>query len=261
MYFRTYKPVAPLSDLVEAIWYFAGAQASPGKERILPDGRMQLLIDLRDEGSRGLEEIGLSGVYSEPCVIDTPAHAQIMGVSFKPGGAFPFFTNPASELANSYVPLEALWRAAAAELRERLLGETALPNRFRLIENYLLLQAVRPLKLHPAVAFALREFHRSPMSSIAGVIDRTGFSNRRFIQLFSTEVGLNPKIFCRLLRFRRALKRLYRDDQIELADLALACGYYDQAHFSNDFKTFSGYSPTTYLSHRGLYLNHVSLPE
>jgi AraC-like DNA-binding protein len=259
MYFRTYKPAYPLSDLVEVIWYFEGDEASPHKERILPDGRMQILIDLR-EARHCSEGIGLSGAYFEHFVIDAPSQAQIMGVSFKAGGAFPFFKLPASELVNVHVPLDALWRAAASELRERLLAEDSLLNRFRLIENYLLLRAVRPLTPHPAVAFALREFLHSPRYRIAAVIDRTGFSNRRFIQLFSREVGLTPKIFCRLLRFRGALQRLYKDDQVDLADLALFCGYYDQAHFSNDFKTFSGYSPTAYLSHRGPYINHVTLP-
>jgi AraC-like DNA-binding protein len=260
MLFRTYKPAYPLSDFVEVIWYFEGDQASPRKERKLPDGRMQILIDLRDEG-QSLKAIGVSGAYSEYFALDTPSQAQIMGVSFKAGGTFPFFKPPANELANVYVPLDLLWHAAADELRERLLAEHSLLNRFLLIENYLLHRAVRPLTPHPAVAFALREFSHSPRSTIGAVIDRTGFSNRRFIQLFSMEVGLTPKIFCRLLRFRKALRRLYQDDQLDLADLALGCGYYDQAHFSNDFKTFSGYSPTTYLSHRGPYLNHLTFPE
>jgi len=260
MYFRTYKTAHPLSDFVEGIWYFEGDETSPRKERILPDGRMQILIDLRED-RRCLEGIGLTGPYSESFIIDSPSQAQIMGVSFKAEGTFPFFKPPANELTNVYVPLDLLWHAAADELRERLLAEHSLLNRFLLIENYLLHRAVRPLTPHPAVAFAFREFSHSPRSTIGAVIDRTGFSNRRFIQLFSMEVGLTPKIFCRLLRFRKALRRLYQDDKLDLADLALGCGYYDQAHFSNDFKTFSGYSPTTYLSHRGPYLNHLTLPE
>jgi AraC-like DNA-binding protein len=272
MLFRTYKPAPPLSDFVDTIWYYEGDETPHSKERILPDGQMQLLIDLRADRLRGYEGeqphrcaslsgIMLSGVYSEHFVIDTACQARIMGVSFKQGGAFPFFTPPASEVANVHVPLDILWRDIANELHERLLGAPSILSRFRLIESYLLLHAVRPLMPHPAVAFALREFQRSPQRTVAEVIDRTGFSNRQFIQLFSAEVGLTPKIFCRILRFREALQRLYQGGQIELADLALACGYYDQAHFSNDFKTFSGFSPTTYLPHRGPYINHIPLPE
>jgi AraC-like DNA-binding protein len=272
MFFHTYKPAPPLSDFVDAIWYYEGEQTPHSKERILPDGQMQLLIDLREDRLRvydgeqphsfeNLSGIMLSGVYSEHFVISTACQAKIMGVSFKQGGAFPFFTPPASELANIHVPLDALWRDVADELRERLLGAPSILSRFRLIESYLLLQAVRPLMPHPAIAFALGEFQRSPRRTIADVIDRTGFSSRRFIQLFSAEVGLTPKVFCRILRFREALQRLYQGEQIELVDLAVACGYYDQAHFSNDFKTFAGFSPTTYLAHRGPYINHIPLPE
>ncbi|MBO0721678.1 MAG: AraC family transcriptional regulator [Blastocatellia bacterium] len=265
MYFRTYKPSWPISDFVDDIWYAESDEASPGKERILPDGRMQILIDLREDklnlSLESLNGIGLSGAYSEHFVIGSLSHFQIMGVSFKAGGSFPFFTMPASELVNIHLPLDDLWGPAAAELRERLLGETSLINRFHLVENYLLQRAVRQLSSHPAVTYALSEFQDGRQRTIASVIDRTGFSNRHFIQLFSQEVGLTPKIYCRLLRFREALKKLYRCGPVDLAEIALACGYYDQAHFSNDFKTFSGFSPSAYLAHRGPYINHIALPD
>lgn len=272
MYFRTYKPALPLSNFIDFIWYYEDDDTPHGKERILPDGRMQLLIDLREDRVRvchgdqplrfeRLSGIFLSGVYSESFVIDTACQARMMGVSFQKGGTFPFFMPPANELANLHVPLDALWRNVADELRERLLAEPSIPGRFRLIEDYLLVQSIRPLVPHPAVAFALHEFQKSPGRMIADVIDQTGFSNRRFIQLFSAEVGLTPKVFCRILRFREALQRLYQGDRIELTDLALSCGYYDQAHFSNEFKSFSGFSPAAYLNYRGPYMNHIPLPE
>src|SRR5262245_47489323 len=107
MYFRTYKPGWPLSDFVEDLWYAEVDGAPPGKERILPDGRMQILINLREDRLNlcleSLKGIGLSGAYSEHFVIDNLSHARIIGVSFKPGGSFPFFRPPASELVNLHV--------------------------------------------------------------------------------------------------------------------------------------------------------------
>lgn len=272
MYFRTYTPTPPLSDFIDEFWYYEGDETPHSKERILPDGKMQLLINLREDRLRvydgerphlfeSLRGIALCGVYAEHFVIDTACQARIMGVNFKPGGAFPFFNLPAGELLNVHVSLDTLWRKTADELRERLVGAPALDDRFRLLEAYLLRQAPRLLTPHPAVAFALREFQQSPRRTVAAVTEQTGLSARRFIQLFSAEVGLTPKVFCRVLRFREALQRLYQGEQIELADLAFACGYYDQAHFSNDFKMFSGFSPTAYLKHRGPYLNHAILQE
>jgi AraC-like DNA-binding protein len=272
MVFQSFKPGAPLDAFVEKFWYYEGDARPFGKERIMPDGRMGLLINLSEDQLRvydgrrpdrmeSMRGISLCGPQAESFVIDTADQGRIMGVNFKPGGAFLFFPPPADELRNAHVSLDALWGNAAGDLRERLLAARTSAERFRLTELYLTRRAANRRPTHPAVEYALSEFRRAPGRSIADVTERTGFSARRFIELFGAEVGLTPKVYCRLLRFRGALRRLHTGERIELADLAADCGYYDQAHFSNDFKLFSGFSPTAYLANRGPYINHVSLPE
>jgi AraC-like DNA-binding protein len=78
---------------------------------------------------------------------------------------------------------------------------------------------------------------------VAAVTDRIGLSSRRFIELFRRQVGLTPKVFCRVRRFQHVLRTIHREKDIEWAQIALECGYYDQPHFIHDFQSFSGLTP------------------
>ena len=89
------------------------------------------------------------------------------------------------------------------------------------------------------------------------MLDRIGYSQRHFNQLFADEVGLTPKRFLRVRRFQRVIASVAGRESVDWADLALRCGYYDQSHFVHDFRSFSGLTPAAYLSHRTPHLNHL----
>jgi AraC-like DNA-binding protein len=272
MLLRTWVPRPPLSDLVELLWFAEGTPATHAKERLLPTGTMELVINLRDDAMRVYESRNtqrvqsfrgsvVCGAHSGFFVIDTANQASVMGVHFKPGGAFPFFKTPADELRDAHVSLETLWGAAAGALRDQLLGAETVERRFYLLEQTLLAQARRPLARHPAVGFALKEFHAAPARAVSAVTGQIGLSARRFIEVFGQEVGLTPKQFCRIRRFQNVLRRVHHRQEVDWVDVALECGYFDQAHFIHDFRGFSGLNPTTYLAQQDEHLNHVPIRE
>src|SRR5262245_41169290 len=152
----TYIPQPPLTDFVDIFWLMDGPAPAHRRERLLPMPTAELIIDLRATSGRVVPL--LCGPHSESFVIDTAPQAAVMGVHFKPGGAFPFFRAPAGELHNTRLSLDALWAWRATELRERLLEAPTPQARFRTLERFLLAGAVRPLAQHPAVAFALGAF-------------------------------------------------------------------------------------------------------
>ncbi len=273
MSYRTYIPQPPLSDFVDLFWLYEGYDLPQAKERVLPTGTIELVIDLREDELRvydgqtheqfqSFSTALICGAHSESFVIDTASEASIMGVHFKPGGAFPFLKLPAGELRNAHVSLETLWGAKAVELRDQLLEAETPEARFGILERTLSTQSPWPLARHPAVAFALKEFQdvlHAP--TISDVSDRTGLSQRRFIRVFSEEVGLTPKRFCRVRRFQEVLSFIKREQRVDWAEIALECGYFDQAHFIRDFQAFSGLNPTAYLTNRSEHLNHVPLSD
>lgn len=268
---RVYIPQPPLSDFVELFWLYEGYDPPHARERCLPTGTVELVINLRDETLRVYDRRDhdrfrsfggalVCGAHSGFFVIDAARQETIMGVHFKPGGAFPFLGLPAGELRDTHVSLETLWGAKAGELRERLLEAETPEARFHALEQTLLARATRPLARHPAVAFALGEFQNAPHTpTVSEVTGRIGLSQRRFIQLFRDEVGLTPKLFCRVRRFQEILRLVEDEQRVEWAEVALGCGYFDQAHFIHDFQAFSGLTPTAYLARRGDHHNHVPL--
>jgi AraC-like DNA-binding protein len=185
----------------------------------------------------------------------------VLGVHFKPGGAFPFVRASAGELHNGHVPLPDLWGRTAHELREQILEAGSTADRFRLLEQALLSHVQRRLARHPAVALALHIFENDCAHLVDDVVRRVGLSPRRFIQVFTDEVGLTPKMYCRVRRFQEVLRRINLGCFKNGSDIALSCGYYDQAHCIRDFRAFSGLTPSVYLQCRGAFLNHVPISD
>jgi AraC-like DNA-binding protein len=77
--------------------------------------------------------------------------------------------------------------------------------------------------------------------------------------VFRNEVGLTPKLYCRIRRFQNVVAAIHKLREPDLAEMALCCGYFDQAHFIHDFRVFSGVSPSAYLKYRTSSPNHVAM--
>jgi AraC-like DNA-binding protein len=214
VHYRSYTPPRPLGDFVERLWLCSDAPPH-SRERILPSGTIELVVNLREDEIRiydpshperftRMSGAILSGAYSRFFVIDPLQHASILGVHFKPGGAFPFLGAPAGELADTHVDVETLWGPSAAELRERLCAASTPAERFSLMERALLSRLRHP-EHHGAVPVALDAFEPTDSEvRVRDVARRVGLSQRRFIQVFAAEVGLTPKLYCRVRRFQRA---------------------------------------------------------
>ena len=267
--FHSYLPHPPLSNFIESFWLSEESIPPHTKERRLPDGSASLVINLRDDlmrlyDQRHPEQLHshrggiLSGARSEFALLDTTCLTRVLGVQFKPGGTFPFLSFPASELHNDILSLDLIWGAEVFALREQLQSIATPEGCFQVLERFLLARLTRSRTIHPAVTFALKVFEDgTSLPTISTVTEQIGLGQTRFIQLFREAVGLTPKQFCRLLRFQRVLRSVEKSALPSWTDLALTCGYYDQAHFIHDFQAFSGLTPGAYLTQRSQYRNHI----
>jgi AraC-like DNA-binding protein len=262
-------PAPPLSDFVKVMWYWDGYVQPHAQERLLPDGCMTIAFSLgersllkrrRQERAPAENVAGqmICGARSTPMVLDTADMVTTLGIQFKPGGGFPFLRMPAGELRDLCVPLDDVFGAGARSLRERLLECGDPREMFAAAEPWLLSHVVNNLDKHPAVAYATQQFAEGSLTQpLSSVLDRIGYSQRHFNQLFADEVGLTPKRFLRVRRFQRVISSISNQRSVDWADLALRCGYYDQPHFVHDFRSFCGLTPAAYLACRTPHLNHV----
>jgi AraC-like DNA-binding protein len=268
MFSAVHAPAAPLSAFIANLWALSDAP-SHAKERIVPSGTLELVVNLREDefriydataGERFQRFSGamVSGAYDSAFVIDTAAHASIIGVHFKPGGAWPFLGVPPGALGAAHVDLETLWGTAARELREALCGCPCPRRRFQLLEAALLARLSRPSRRHAAVQVALAKLSRG--SSVRDVVTHVGLSHRRLVEIFTAQVGMTPKLFGRVQRFQRAAALTHQATP-DWSKLAAECGYFDQSHLIRDFVAFTGLSPSEFVRHSSPLVkeNHLRL--
>jgi AraC-like DNA-binding protein len=257
--FAYYAPRGPLSEFVALFWHWRGHTAPRSTERLLPMATMELVVRLGGGKPGG----GVSGPHSEVFFLERTANDELVGVHFKPGGALPFLGVPAGDLHNRSVTLDDLWgERDAARIVAHLFEAPTSRAKFALLERRLLEVAFRPLVRHPAVSFALAELKSdSSIRSSADVARQLQMSQRRFIQVFRDEIGLTPKLYARIERLQAVLRRIELLDDVDWADVASSCGYFDQSHFIHDFRDFTGLRPSDYLGLRiAGQRNHVRVP-
>ena len=276
MVFRQHVPREPLARYVDWFWFYADLYPPHRREHVLPDGTFELIIDLRDEPRRLFDRGGdngetlfrrawISGAHSQYIIIDALPGSSMIGAHFKPGGAAAVLGLPANELRDQVVELDAIWGSAAIELREELLAARGAQAKFATLERWLLHRLNRHKSdalQQERVFWARDRLLAADSPRIGDVVAQLGISHRRFIEEFRSHVGLTPKRFCRIRRFQQVVAHVAARKPINWADVAYTCGYFDQAHFANDFRAFSGFRPTEYLRKAaGDYANFVPVDE
>lgn len=252
-------PSQSLAEFVERFWYSSEAPEHQ-KVRVVPSGTMELVFNLGEdelgfsdteqpENCKTFSGAVFSGTFAQPLVVHTRKH--VMGVHFKPGGAFRFLGVPASEFANSHVDVEVLWKRSTQDLREQLYEAANAATRFRVLERALVARLRNSSEEHRAVRAALDIFGRDACEATTrDLAKHLGLSQRHFINVFSKQVGITPKQFARVQRFQRAADLTRSSLTPNWADIAAACGYFDQSHLIHDFKILSGFSPTKFVRQR-----------
>ena len=258
--FNFYKPKPPLAKFIDNFWLYEGYETRPRTERILPTGTLELAINLRQnelgfydadrpENRSRFSGAVVSGAHGRSFVPEPAEEPFIIGVHFKPGGAFPFLGLPAGELADAHVNLETLWGHSARRLRERLCEAKTSAERFQLLQEALLSRLRHGVEQHYAVSAALEMFGKNQGGPrVREAAKYLCLSQRRFIQVFKGEVGMTPKLFSRIQRFQQTRTFIQQNPSINWAVLAVALGYFDQSHFIREFLEFSGLSPTLYIN-------------
>jgi AraC-like DNA-binding protein len=269
MIMRTFKPHKLLSAFVDYFWYMESQNTACQNELSLPDGSVDLIIDLTADKvlmatalneTLRLNNVFVCGPHSRHFVICNSLITRVIGIHFKPGGAYPFLGYPLDQLHNVMQSMDAIWGHSAGKLREELLELPTIERMFHLLNDRLLQLAVKPLVIHPAVQYAIEHLGKESAQTdhVQHIVGQIGISHRRFIELFRRETGYTPKRYSRIRRFQGVLRKM-NENIVDWSDIAFDCGYYDQSHFIKEFCAFSGLNPTDYAAIPGRHYNHVHL--
>lgn len=253
MAFWQLRPAGALAAHVELLWASRREALPHGLEWLLPSGCADLVIPLHDDAvlraPQGRVERLRGGVFQGACdaavLRATGGRADVVGVHFRPGGAAALFGGAAIEASGQSVAL-ADFPGEWSAWRECLLAESEPPARLKRLKA-LLHARLAGARTDPLVAAALARLHSSDgRLRIEALCAESGLGTTRFIERFRAQTGLTPKRFARLLRFNRALAALAGAHPPSLAELALATGHADQAHFAHEFRRFAGVSAARY---------------
>lgn len=220
--YREIPPTAALRPWVECFWTIRD-DAGSGEHRVLPDGCADLIFDL--SAGEGMAV----GTMTRPVIVPSLDCADLLGVRFKPGRAAGFLRLPLAEITDARVPLRELWR------------ESPMPFTVAELEQVLLkrLDPDRDRRVDAAVDRLAGGAER-----VEAIAKDIGISRQHLARQFLHHVGVPPKTFARVMRFRRVLASLEHD--VDWADVAAANGYYDQSHLIADFRELAGATPSAF---------------
>lgn len=189
----------------------------------------------------------VAGIGDAPTWTEHPGQQEGIQLNLHPLGARRLFALPLHELRDRALPFAELvpeQRGLCAELAE-------LPSwdaRFDRLEAFLRARLYDAPAEDPIVSWTLRQLARSDgQANLRALVAELGYSHKHVIARFHDQVGVPPKLWARLLRFERLRKELAGRKPRSWAELAVTCGYYDQAHLARDVRQFSGETPGALL--------------
>jgi AraC-like DNA-binding protein len=256
-------PAPPLRSLVA--WYSGYRQAgtSPAVHRGLPSPYLTLIVSLWEplaiarhptpQQTPGQFETLAGGLHTSPALIVHQGWQSGIQIALSPLGARALLRVPAAEIAHIDVDADRLLGPAALEMSERAREANTWQDRFAVVDEVLGRRLHAEAAPRIEVASAWRHIVSSNGSiSVNRLVRMVGWSSRLLSQRFHAEFGLTPKAAARVVRFDRARRLLQRraaaGQPPALADLAVECGYYDQAHLASEFRTLAGAPPSRWLA-------------
>jgi methylphosphotriester-DNA--protein-cysteine methyltransferase len=266
-----HRPRPELRPHVECLWLASDPRARPrAPERVVPDGCPELIVHLRDRfarqrGGRFVVQprAFLAGTLTRPWLLRAGRRVLTLGVRFRPGAVTAVLPVSMPAATDRETRLEAIVGAAAARALSRaLLAARSEAARFTAAERWLVerLAQARPRGegARAAVRLLLEARGAARIDDVARAL---GVSRRRLERSFRRELGIRPKLFARIARLNAVLAGLDAAERASAVDVALAAGYFDQAHLLRDFRGLAGRTPRASRERDGELARHFTDPE
>lgn len=256
MQYQESKPFGRLANYIKCYWSIEYQNSGPSEpEPIVPDGCIEIVFDLADrfrqfnpDGSTEIQpDVLIAGQLRSSVLVGPTGNVSLFGIRFLPTGAARFFRGQVPELSDRITPLDLVWGVCVKTVADQLAGAGSFLEKVAIVEELLNARLALVDDMEPTVEQAVRLILAgNGLMPIPAIARSAGISDRGLVRKFRQLIGISPKSYSRIVRFQRVLRSFEDDPLIEVPDVAIKYGYYDQSHLINDFRQYAGLTPTEF---------------
>jgi AraC-like DNA-binding protein len=255
-----FKPCEGLKPFVELYWEgsFNTNESGLLSMQMIPNGCLELIFHLNDlhcdlqndNAWSQTPDYMIIGLFVQPYEVQFRNLVKVFAIRFKPEGIYNVFGVPASTIKERFEDMSMVFGSEFRDFSHRLREEKSVAAKIKRTESFLLNKLCGNKIEMSYVNLAAELIRNKKGIKIEDLPDRVFISQRQLEREFKNKVGISPKHYLRITRVNEVLRLLNNNHTIDLTSVAYHCGYFDQAHFINDFKKITGKKPTIYIKER-----------
>lgn len=273
MIYKEYLPGAALAPYIECYWQYATGHEATGElsvQRCLPLGTAELILQVNGQpcsigNNAGIYEdsapMYFTGLYTSPAYWKPRVNTLMFGIRLKPESIWVLFGVPARDIFNSVVDAGLLPGHLTKMMADEMTGVFAVHQLISITEKYLLRTLENFNNKRDYVSEACNLMRRVGGDiSIESISRKLYISKRNLERCFRDQLGITPKMYQRIIRFREAYTQIRSSDSaLKWSDIYYGSGYSDHAHFIREFKTFTEDIPTSLTQNSGKYFQTLEV--
>jgi AraC-like DNA-binding protein len=253
MNYAEHAPPEALASILHCLWVFEDEDAGAEPQRIVPDGRCELVVHAgapyRERGAAEPQgRVIFAGQLTAPLWLEATGPASVVGARFHPAAARRFLDMPMDRATDARLDLTRLWPGETQPLVLEVSGTRDVGARMEAVAGFVQrrVAGTDPDVILERCVEALAA-HAMPVQAVA---ELAGVGRRQLERRFVHDIGISPALLANVFRFRRVFDEIERDSARPWTDAALAAGYFDQSHFIRDFHRFVGCTPGEFIASR-----------
>jgi len=257
VFLSEYQPSRSLSPFVSQYWE-GSFNVDAGREvclHLTPHGCLEIIVHLNDmhcdiykDGKWGQSpDYMVIGMFTQSHKVLFQSRVNAFAIRFKPDGFYNIFGVPPALFLDAYEDMALVLDKKFREYSHRIREAKSTEIRITLTEEFLLFCLGNSRVIQNYVDHAARMIRLDPCIRIPDLADKVHISQRQLERQFKDRMGISPKHYLRLNRIQKAVQCLNLNGSMDLFSVAYSCGYFDQAHFINDFKKITGLNPRAFV--------------